>query len=134
MSESKCEVCKHTPDAADALLSEEEIASRLQDLVLWERVEGSVSLISRSFVAKTFQHAMNFITEVGHIAEREGHHPDLHLTSYRNVQVTLYSHGAGGLTDVDFDLARKIDQEISVVYSPKWLKENPQAEFTAHRL
>ena len=44
--------------------------------------------ISRSFVAKNFLAALAFFKEVGVIAEEANHHPDLHLTSYRNVEVT----------------------------------------------
>jgi 4a-hydroxytetrahydrobiopterin dehydratase len=43
------------------------------------------------------------------VAELEGHHPDLHLTGYRNVAVELWTHAAGGLTENDFILAAKID-------------------------
>lgn len=43
--------------------------------------------ISRSFVAKNFVAAMEYFNKVAAVAEAEGHHPDLHLTSYRDVQV-----------------------------------------------
>ena len=61
--------------------------------------------------------------QVSVLAEDEGHHPDVHITSYRNVQVDLSTHAIGGLSLPDFVLAAKID-EIKVEYSPKWLKEN----------
>ena len=53
--------------------------------------------------------AMKFFNEVGELAESEGHHPDLHLTSWRNVQVDLSTHAIGGLALPDFVLAAKID-------------------------
>ena len=43
------------------------------------------------------------------LAEAEGHHPDLHLSGYRNVVLELYTHAVGGLTENDFILAAKID-------------------------
>ena len=43
------------------------------------------------------------------LAESEGHHPDLHLTSWRNVEVELSTHAIGGLSLPDFVLAAKID-------------------------
>ena len=43
--------------------------------------------ISRSFVARNFLAALHFFRKVAEIAEEANHHPDLHLTSYRNVEV-----------------------------------------------
>ena len=57
------------------------------------------------------------------VAEAEGHHPDLHLTNYRDVQVVLSTHAIGGLARADFILAAKLDA-LDVEYSPKWLREN----------
>jgi hypothetical protein len=39
-----------------------------------------------------------------------GHHPDLHLVSYRQAAIELWTHAAGGLTENDFILAAKIDE------------------------
>ncbi|MFO0929868.1 MAG: 4a-hydroxytetrahydrobiopterin dehydratase [Gemmataceae bacterium] len=47
---------------------------------------------------------------MGQVAEAEGHHPDLHLTGYRNVAVELSTHAIGGLSENDFILAARIDQ------------------------
>eukprot|EP00640_Fibrocapsa_japonica_P007753 CAMPEP_0113941184 /NCGR_PEP_ID=MMETSP1339-20121228/7163_1 /TAXON_ID=94617 /ORGANISM="Fibrocapsa japonica" /LENGTH=143 /DNA_ID=CAMNT_0000945263 /DNA_START=148 /DNA_END=579 /DNA_ORIENTATION=- /assembly_acc=CAM_ASM_000762 len=88
--------------------------------------ENSSSLsLKREFVAKNFQAALDFVVAAGAIAETEGHHPDLHITSYRNVQVEVYTHSVGGLTENDFILAELLDN-VPVEYSPKWLSENPQ--------
>jgi 4a-hydroxytetrahydrobiopterin dehydratase len=43
------------------------------------------------------------------LAEAEQHHPDLHLTGYRNVVVELMTHAIGGLSENDFILAAKVD-------------------------
>jgi len=83
--------------------------------------------LMRSFVAKNFQAAMDFISQLAAIAEEEGHHPDFHLTSYRNVDISLYTHSVGGVTENDFILAARLDS-VPVVYSPKWLKEHPGIE------
>ena len=60
------------------------------------------------------------------------HHPDLHLTGYRNVEVVLFTHSIGGVTENDLIMAEEIDK-IPVAYSPKWLKEHPAAEGTAKK-
>ena len=74
---------------------------------------------------------MDFLNKVAALAEYEGHHPDLHLTSWREVEIIIYTHEAGGLTSNDFILAKLIDRDAKVLYSPKWLKENPSAGDTA---
>ena len=52
---------------------------------------------------------------VAELAEDEGHHPDLHLTGYRNVAIELWTHAIGGLSENDFITAAKIDQLPIVV-------------------
>lgn len=52
---------------------------------LWELNESGYMV--RKFEAKNFQCAMEFIQKVGEVAEHQGHHPDIHITSYRQVEV-----------------------------------------------
>ena len=54
--------------------------------------------------------AMEFFNRVAEVAEDDGHHPDLHVSGYRNVTVELWTHAIGGLSENDFILAAKIDQ------------------------
>lgn len=56
-----------------------------------------------------FPAAIEFIHDVAQEAESEGHHPDLHLTGYRDLVVELTTHAIGGLSLNDFILAAKID-------------------------
>ena len=102
-------------------LGAEAVAVRLNALPQW-RLSEDGKVISRAFVAKNWAAAMSFFNEVGAIAEDEGHHPDLHLTNWREVRVCLSTHAIGGLSLPDFVLASKIDA-IPVDYSPKWLRE-----------
>ena len=66
--------------------------------------------IRKKWVVKNFMAGMRFFTEVAELAEAEGHHPDLHLTGYRNVKIEISTHAIGGLSENDFILAAKIDQ------------------------
>lgn len=66
--------------------------------------------IRREWVAKNFITAMDFLNRVAALAEKEGHHPDVHITGYRNVAIELYTHAIGGLSENDFILAAKIDE------------------------
>ena len=52
---------------------------------------------------------MKFLNACGDVAEEEGHHPDLHIRGWNNVEVVLYTHAAGGLTMFDFIVAAKLD-------------------------
>ena len=107
------------------LLSEDDIQKRLQSsLPLWKYDEKK---ISRSFIAKNFQAALDALNAFGAVAEHENHHPDFHLTEYRNLQIVLWTHSLGGVNESDLILAGLLDQ-VHVVYSPKWLKEHPEAE------
>jgi 4a-hydroxytetrahydrobiopterin dehydratase len=65
--------------------------------------------IRREWRVMDFATALHFFQGIGQLAEAEGHHPDLHLTSYRNVAIELWTHAVGGLTENDFILAAKID-------------------------
>lgn len=65
--------------------------------------------IEKAFAFPDFKQALAFTNQVGKIAEREGHHPDLFL-SYGQVRIQLSTHHAKGLTENDFILAAKIDR------------------------
>lgn len=55
-----------------------------------------------------FRQALAFTNRVGEIAEAEGHHPDI-LLGWGKVEITIWTHAAGGLTENDFILAARID-------------------------
>ena len=60
------------------------------------------------------------------MAEQQQHHPDLHITSYRDVAVELYTHSLGGITVNDIIMAKLFDLNIKIKYSNKWLKDHPK--------
>ena len=105
-----------------AILSNEAIESEIKRVPLYELADGGKKL-TRSFIAKNFQAALDFLAAAGAIAEREGHHPDFHLTNYREVEVVIFTHKVGGLTLNDFVLARKLNA-APIEYSPKWAREH----------
>lgn len=74
-------------------------------------------------MAKNFVSAIDFFNAVKEVAEAENHHPDLHLTNYREVQVVLSTHAIKALSILDMVMAAKIDG-LPVQYSPKWEREN----------
>jgi 4a-hydroxytetrahydrobiopterin dehydratase len=65
--------------------------------------------IEKKFVFKNFSEALGFIVQVGILAEKQSHHPEL-FNVYNKVDIRLSTHDANGLTDKDFDLAKAIDK------------------------
>ena len=70
---------------------------------------------------------MDSLVHIGKLAERENHHPDMHVTGYRNVEIVLFTHSLGGISSNDIAMARMIDAEVKFDYSPLWLKNHPDA-------
>ena len=68
--------------------------------------------ITKSYVFPDFKTALDFVNRVGAVAEAEGHHPDIML-SWGRVDVKTYTHKINGMTESDFILAAKVDQEFS---------------------
>jgi 4a-hydroxytetrahydrobiopterin dehydratase len=64
--------------------------------------------LARREVLRDFRAAMDWIASVGELAESEGHHPDIHLTGWNQVELVLWTHAIGGLSLNDFVLARRI--------------------------
>jgi len=66
--------------------------------------------IRKDWTVDNFVAGLKFFERVGEVAEAEAHHPDLHLVSYKNVSIEIWTHAIGGLSENDFILAAKIDQ------------------------
>src|SRR5262245_14609429 len=66
--------------------------------------------LRREFRLADFRAALAWTNRVGMLAEEEQHHPDIHITGWNHVELVLWTHAAGGLSDNDFVLARKIDE------------------------
>lgn len=77
----------------------------------WEVRDGK---LHRHLVFRDFVHAMRFIDGLAPIAEAEQHHPDF-AVHYREVDVTIWTHTVGGLSDNDFILAAKLDELLATV-------------------
>jgi len=88
-----------------ALLSDEEIESRLGTLPGWER-KGKA--LRRNFRFDDFVGSVDFVNRILPVAEEMNHHPDLAI-SWNEVAVAITTHSQGGITDSDFVLARDID-------------------------
>jgi 4a-hydroxytetrahydrobiopterin dehydratase len=108
---SRQQLCRNHCTACEGGVAKwalEEVHSQLQLLPGWE-LQPSGTAIAKRWKRKDFVEALDFCRRIGELAEAEGHHPDLHLTGYRHVEVVLTTHAIGGLSLNDFILAAKID-------------------------
>ncbi len=76
-----------------------------QELPEWDHEKKH---IERTFEFDEFSEAIDFVNSVAEIAEEDEHHPEIDIR-YNKVKLTLSTHSEGGLTEVDFELAEKID-------------------------
>lgn len=88
------------------LLPDNEIEERLSGLEGWSR-DGDV--IKKEFKNEDFVGSVRFVDSLVDPAEDMNHHPDLEL-SWDTVTVSITNHAAGGLTENDFVLAKRIDE------------------------
>lgn len=105
LTQKKCVPCEGIGRA----LTAQEAKDLCKNIPQWELAQDNKS-ISRSYVLKNFVQCVDRINTIKDIAEEEGHHPDLHLTGYKNLKVVSYTHALNGLTENDFILAAKIDR------------------------
>ena len=73
--------------------------------------------LEKSWTFARFSAAMAFFVEVGDLAERLNHHPEL-LSNYTDMRIRLWTHDVNGLTALDFDMALAIDQIYARMFSP----------------
>jgi 4a-hydroxytetrahydrobiopterin dehydratase len=88
-------------------LAGEELRRRAKALPDWQVHQEHH--LSKTFPFPDFASALAFVNRIGDEAERQGHHPDIHLT-WGRVDVEISSHDAGGITESDFALAGAIDR------------------------
>ncbi len=89
--------------------SDEEVETRLKaELPHWYLENG---WIRRKYKTSSWKSTLMVVNTVGHLAEAGFHHPDMAI-SYAFVIVKLMNHAAKGITDKDFELAKKIEDVI----------------------
>jgi 4a-hydroxytetrahydrobiopterin dehydratase len=93
---------------APSLLTANKARESLKDIDGWQLTDNH-KMIYREFISHGFMDAIDMIERIAHVAEDEKHHPDIHLTQYRNLRVSLTTHEVGGLSEKDFIVARKIN-------------------------
>ncbi len=107
LADQQCIPCRGgvpplAPERVRALLAQLDAGWRLND----------AGHLQRRYEFSNFATALAFANRVGEIAEREGHHPDLHV-AWGSCGVEIWTHKIGGLTDSDFYLAAKADRAFN---------------------
>jgi 4a-hydroxytetrahydrobiopterin dehydratase len=88
------------------LLDDDAIDERLGGLDGWSR-EGDA--IAKELKTADFVGSVKLVDAIVEPAEQMNHHPDVEI-SWDTVKVSITNHSAGGLTEADFELARRIDE------------------------
>ena len=89
-------------------LSGEARKTALAKLSGWAEVAGR-DAITKKFVFRDFNAAFGFMARAALVAEKMDHHPEW-FNVYKNVEVTLSTHDAGGVTELDIKLATEMDK------------------------
>ncbi len=94
-----------------------DIQAALQQLDQWT-LDAHKASVRKEWNFDSFKTAMHFFAQVGELAEKMDHHPEL-LSNYTRMRIRLTTHDAYGLTHKDFDLAQQIDQLVREQFSAR---------------
>ena len=94
--------------AAKDKITKEPVEKQLKRLPGWKLEQNA---ISKEFTFKNFKNAFRFMSLCAEIAEEMQHHPEW-SNNYNKVTVRLTTHSAGGVTESDFELARRMDEIV----------------------
>lgn len=92
------------------ILNSELIKSELNGLSDWNFINNQ---IEKNFVFKDFIEAISFINVIALISEKMEHHPDILIHSWNKVKISISTHSEGGVTEKDFELAKKIEERFN---------------------
>ncbi|MCC6233274.1 MAG: 4a-hydroxytetrahydrobiopterin dehydratase [Verrucomicrobiales bacterium] len=89
-----------------SILNAAELRAAAAGVPEWKRVK---RVLVRTFEFEDFAGSMRFVNGVARAAEKAGHHPDIEIR-WNRVTLSLTTHDAGGLTALDYSLARSADR------------------------
>ena len=105
LTQKKCQPC----EGIGKPLETQRVAEYLPQTPGWTVAADGKSIL-REYVMKNFLAAVEAIQRIATVAEAENHHPDVHLTGYRKLNIVLTTHALGGLSENDFILAAKVNE------------------------
>jgi 4a-hydroxytetrahydrobiopterin dehydratase len=92
--------------ARPSVLSSDSIELNIKNLPNWELLDHK---IVREISASNFSAAVGFVNAVAIYAESMDHYPDMLIYGWNKIRITLSTNDQGGLTELDFALAKKIE-------------------------
>jgi 4a-hydroxytetrahydrobiopterin dehydratase len=104
LTSKSCKPC----EGGTPRLSASEVGALLGQVRGWQAIDDNRKLTKQRRFAD-FRAAMAFVNRMAELAEAEQHHPDF-TVHYNVVDITLWTHSVGGLSENDFILAAKLDQ------------------------
>ena len=90
------------------LLEEDDLTAALKKCPEWEYENNA---ITRTVEFEEFNDAIDFVNDLAEIAEEAQHHPDITIR-HSKVTLKLTTHDAGGVTNLDFELAQRVDNLV----------------------
>jgi 4a-hydroxytetrahydrobiopterin dehydratase len=104
--------CKREHSCPSVALDIGAINQELIQVRDWILDQGLPNKISKEFEFKNFNEALVFVNKIGTIADQMNHHPDIVL-KWGYVQIIYWTHNASGLTEMDFEAAKRINELIN---------------------
>lgn len=99
---------------AEKAYTDSEVQAKIEaELPGWTLEEG---WLHRYYKTDGWPTTLMLVNTIGYVSEVTNHHPDL-IVAWAKVEVRLQTHSAGGITDKDFELAKKIDEVV--LWRPK---------------
>jgi 4a-hydroxytetrahydrobiopterin dehydratase len=104
-SKQKCVACS----GSEKPLSEEKINLYMEAVPDWtHEKKQNIDILKRNIKQKDFLSVVDLVNKIAQLAEDEGHHPNLLLHDYNQLEIEIYTHKIKGLHENDFILAQKI--------------------------
>lgn len=85
--------------------NDDEVREKLKNMDGWKLQRG---MIRKTYTAESFNRGIGFVVQMGILADAADHHPDLKI-NYNKIEVSLATHSEKGITNKDFNLAKKFD-------------------------
>jgi 4a-hydroxytetrahydrobiopterin dehydratase len=89
-------------------LSDDAVAAFVTANAGWTRAERGSSMLTRTFSFDDYAAGIAFAVRVGFAADARDHHPDMAI-GYRRVEVAWSTHDAGGISEIDVEMAKRTD-------------------------
>lgn len=92
-------------------LSSEQVTEKLKAFRGWELAGDK---IEKTYRLSDFIKVVEIVNKIAIVAEHANHHPDISIHDYNQLTISLSTHDAGGVTQLDLNLAKEIEQLLAL--------------------